>query len=239
MKSPLSPRTAICRPSPASRVIWTPGIRWILSARLVSGKSAMSLAKMLSVRPLAARRALTASSMLARKPVTTISSLACVAPSRAFSAAGDSARSTTISGVSAATANPLPASSRRSASPRSKLPRTAAVRMPASASVGAIIWTCAWWPNWRIASAAACAGMSKATDCAAAGTVQRHATPRLAASARADTFVMMIFPRSGTKIVPGCLPEGGSGSRYSAIAAEKKQRAISDEGGRDRGLDRR
>jgi hypothetical protein len=45
------PRTVIVRPSPATRVIDTPGTRWIDSARLASGKSAMSSALMASTTP--------------------------------------------------------------------------------------------------------------------------------------------------------------------------------------------
>ena len=49
------PRTEMLRPSPWSRVIDTPGMRWIDSARLLSGKSAMSSALMTSTIPVASR----------------------------------------------------------------------------------------------------------------------------------------------------------------------------------------
>ena len=49
------PRTVICRPSPASRAIDTPGTRWMDSARFRSGKSAMSSATIASTTPVAAR----------------------------------------------------------------------------------------------------------------------------------------------------------------------------------------
>jgi hypothetical protein len=64
----------IVRPSPATRVIDTPGTRWIDSARLASGKSAMSSALMASTTPDEPRLMFRALRRLSRKPVTTTSS---------------------------------------------------------------------------------------------------------------------------------------------------------------------
>ncbi|MNS25867.1 hypothetical protein D3C72_577710 [compost metagenome] len=74
VNSELRPRTVIERPSPASRSMDTPGMRWMDSARLVSGKSAMSSAEMASTTPASRRLMFRAFCRLARKPVTTISS---------------------------------------------------------------------------------------------------------------------------------------------------------------------
>jgi hypothetical protein len=65
------------RPSPWSRVMATPGMRWIDSARLLSGKSAMSSALMTSMMPVASRFSLSERRSEARKPVTTMSSDVC------------------------------------------------------------------------------------------------------------------------------------------------------------------
>jgi hypothetical protein len=73
------PRTVIWRPSPASRAIETPGTRWMDSARLASGKSAMSSALITSTTPLARFLTLMALPRLARKPVTTTSSTSAAA----------------------------------------------------------------------------------------------------------------------------------------------------------------
>ena len=68
------PRTEMVRPSPASREMATPGIRWMDSARFRSGKSAMSSARIASTAPMASRLSLNARLRLSRKPVTTTSS---------------------------------------------------------------------------------------------------------------------------------------------------------------------
>ena len=73
VKSGFNPRTVIDRPSPLSRSIDTPGMRWIDSARLRSGKSAISSAKITSTVFTASRFSFKASARLLRKPVTIIS----------------------------------------------------------------------------------------------------------------------------------------------------------------------
>jgi hypothetical protein len=73
-KSPPRPRTVIVRPSPLSRSIDTPGRRWIDSARLASGNSAMSSAVIASTIWFELRLMFSEFCSEARKPVTTISS---------------------------------------------------------------------------------------------------------------------------------------------------------------------
>jgi len=73
VKSPPRPRTEIELPSPFSRSIDTPGIRCSDSARLASGKSAMSSALMTSTMVLERRFSVRALASEARMPVTTIS----------------------------------------------------------------------------------------------------------------------------------------------------------------------
>ena len=74
VKSLPRPRTTMVRPSPLSRSIDTPGRRWIDSARLASGKSAMSSALIASIISLAVRLVSRALRSAPRMPVTTTSS---------------------------------------------------------------------------------------------------------------------------------------------------------------------
>ena len=73
-----SPRTLRLRPSPASRVMAAPGMRWMASARFESAFLAISSARMLSMAALEARLSSSAAFRLARKPVTTTSSTSSV-----------------------------------------------------------------------------------------------------------------------------------------------------------------
>ncbi len=66
VKSGPRPRSEIWRPSPESRVIATPGMRWSDSARLRSGKAAISSATMLSCAPVAMRLRTSARDRLSR-----------------------------------------------------------------------------------------------------------------------------------------------------------------------------
>src|SRR5688572_27453912 len=63
------------RPSPASRVMDTPGTRCIDSARFESGNLAMSSERIESIAPADSRLSVSAAFKLARKPVTTTSSM--------------------------------------------------------------------------------------------------------------------------------------------------------------------
>ncbi len=67
------PRTEISRPSPPSRVMATPGMRWIDSDRFRSGNLPMSSARMVSEATGESRLATRAFCRLERKPVTTTS----------------------------------------------------------------------------------------------------------------------------------------------------------------------
>jgi hypothetical protein len=94
------PRTVIWRPSPASRAIETPGTRWMDSARLASGKSAMSSALMTSTTPLERRLTFMALCPGWRgSPVTTTSSTSAAASS--CGAATGAAASAAIIGTAA------------------------------------------------------------------------------------------------------------------------------------------
>ncbi len=73
VKSGPRPRTESARPSPWSRLIATPGMRWIDSAKLLSGNFAMSSARIESTTPVLLRFSSSARCKLLRKPVTTTS----------------------------------------------------------------------------------------------------------------------------------------------------------------------
>ena len=91
-----SPRTVIERPSPASRLIEMPGMRWSDSARFWSGILAMSSATMASTAATDSRFTLSAFSRLWRKPVTTMSlAWASVAASAAGAAWANAAAGVT------------------------------------------------------------------------------------------------------------------------------------------------
>ena len=75
LKSAPNPRTVTRAPSPRSRSIATPVIRWSASAKFVSGKSPMSSAVIASTTPVASRFVSIARLRLERIPVTTTSSI--------------------------------------------------------------------------------------------------------------------------------------------------------------------
>ena len=90
------------RPSPASRSITTPGMRWSDSARLVSGNLPMSSALITSTIPVSSRLARSAASSEARNPVTTIWSAGA---SSAAASAGSSCASAMPGAASAVPMN--------------------------------------------------------------------------------------------------------------------------------------
>ncbi len=92
-KSGLRPRTVMVRPSPPSRSIDTPGMRWMLSARFRSGKAAMSDDLMTSTIEFSFFLALSALCKDARKPVTTTTVLSAGALPDVASGVGPEAAS--------------------------------------------------------------------------------------------------------------------------------------------------
>jgi len=66
----VSPRTTTPLPSPRSRAIWTPAMRWSASATLVSGSLSISSATIESLISSRARLRSRAARMLARPPTT-------------------------------------------------------------------------------------------------------------------------------------------------------------------------